>query len=321
MNKHTNHFSNSLGFSVVGSLLIIALLGYLNFSTGGGFPWFIYPAFAVACWPLSIVFSHYHSMKAFSLVGSLAVIALLTVTNYLTSWDYPWFLYPSLAVIWWPIAMFYGKNRSKALSIAGILFIFCFSLLTNLLTTPSQLWFYYPVFAGIWWPLSIFLARPRTAKIYSVSGAIIILAFLAADNAIHVPSCPWVLFTVYPVLLWPVCVFLGKKAQKLPIVSILSLAGIAYYCALNIWIFPGFPWAVFPAYLLLWGPLSVALGGRRCSLPFSLCGSALSAALFITLNLITTPHHIWAVYPIFALVWWPLSSYYFVYKPQKLQQR
>jgi hypothetical protein len=40
--------------------------------------------------------------------------------------------------------------------------------------------------------------------------------------------------------------------------------------------------------------------------------------LFIAVNFFTTPNRIWAVYPIFALIWWPLSIYYFVYLKQKV---
>jgi hypothetical protein len=43
----------------------------------------------------------------------------------------------------------------------------------------------------------------------------------------------------------------------------------------------------------------------------------LSSALFIVVNIVTTPHNIWAVYPIFAFIWWPLATYYFIYKHNK----
>lgn len=159
--------------------------------------------------------------------------------------------------------------------------------------------------------------RASTAKAYSVVGSLIILAFFTADNFMNSPSYPWVPFTIFPVLLWPFCVFLGKRAYK-PLAAVgLSAVGIAYYIVLNMLIDTGFPWAIFPAYALLWWPLSVGFAKRGHAMSFSICGTLLSAAFFITTNVITTPHTIWAAYPIFALAWWPLATYYFVYKRRR----
>ncbi|GAF18181.1 hypothetical protein JCM19046_2741 [Bacillus sp. JCM 19046] len=35
---------------------------------------------------------------------------------------------------------------------------------------------------------------------------------------------------------------------------------------------------------------------------------------FVCVNYITSPATIWAVYPIFIAIWWPLSLYFFSYK-------
>jgi hypothetical protein len=304
-------------FSLAGSLAVIVLLFITNYLTSWNFPWFVFPSFAVIWWPLGVIFAERHDRKAFSLAGSLAVIALLFVTNYLTSWSHPWFLYPSFAVIWWPLAVFFGAKHGKTLSVIGCLSIIAFSLTVNLITSPSFLWFTYPAFAVIWWPLSVFLTKPRTARLYSVFGALFILAFLATDNLIHSPACPWMLLTVFPVLLWPASVFLGGDLRRLQAAGILCAVGIAYYVMLNLLIFPGFPWAVFPAYALLWWPLGAALSGRGHAMLFSLCGALISAALLVWLNIVASPRTIWAVYPVFALAWWPLSVYYFIYKPRK----
>ncbi len=319
MNKKTENSRNrALMFSITGSLLMIFLFVFINYSTACSFPWFIYPTFAVIWWPLSIICAGRHSIKAFSLVGSLAIIGILFLTNYLTSWKYLWFIYPSFAVIWWPIVIFFHKKFGKALSIIGSLSIIAFSIAANYIVSPSYIWFFYPTFAVIWWPLGVFFARPCTGKVYSAFGALLLLVLFAIDNMVNSPTYPWALFTVVPVLLWPICVFLGKRSRGLTAAIILSAFGIAYYTALNILVFRGFPWAMFTAYILLWWPLSVAFKGRRYAMPFSLSGATISAALFIILNAVTTPHIIWAVYPIFLIIWWPLSIYYFVYKPHRI---
>ncbi|MFA9464853.1 MAG: hypothetical protein ACERKN_11255 [Velocimicrobium sp.] len=270
MIKTNNQMKNRrylTGFSLAGSLIIILFFAFINFSTGVRFPWFIFPAYMVLWWPIITIFVGKHSMKMLSLVGSLVTIALLVVINYLTSWSYPWFLYPSFAILWWP--------------------------------------------------LSVLFANSSTIKGYSVLGALINVSFFTIINITNSPDCPWALLTYFPVLMWPVGVLLGRRLGKLSIASIICFFGIIYYVVLNIFVFKGFPWAIFPAYALLWWPLAIAFAKRGCSLIFSVIGTLMTAALFITVNIFASPHSIWAVYPIFVILWWPLSIYYFVYPYRK----
>jgi hypothetical protein len=46
------------------------------------------------------------------------------------------------------------------------------------------------------------------------------------------------------------------------------------------------------------------------ALGFSLWGSALIIALVVFLNFYLTPNVIWFVYPVFAVLWWPLAVFY-----------
>ncbi|MFJ7954405.1 permease prefix domain 1-containing protein [Lysinibacillus sp. NPDC096418] len=48
----------------------------------------------------------------------------------------------------------------------------------------------------------------------------------------------------------------------------------------------------------------------KLNLEFSIWGSSLIIAFFIFINLYYTPNTIWAIYPIFAILWWPLSMYF-----------
>jgi hypothetical protein len=269
----------------------------------------------VIWWPLMTIFAGRHSTKVLSLIDSFLTITLLVLINYLTSWYYPWFLFPSFAILWWPLAMFFGTGHGKTFSIIGSVVIIASLLITNYITSPSVIWFYYLAFAVIWWPLSVLLAGPRTIKAYSVVGALILAAFFTLENLLKSPFCPWALLTYFPVLMWPVGILLGKRLGKLYIAMFGSLVGILYYTILNITVFPGFPWAIFPAYALLWWPLTiVSFAKRKRPLLFSVAGTLLSAAFFIVVNAVSSPNTIWAVYPIFAILWWPLSVYYFVYR-------
>ncbi len=312
-----NNRRDAIRFSIVGSLLIIALCLFINYSTGGRFPWFIFPSFAVLWWPLSLIFAGRNWAKTFSLIGSLLIILLLFFTNYFTSWGHPWFLYPSFAVICWPLAVFFGVNRPRQFAVICSIAIIILSVVINYIVSPSYLWFYYPIFAVTWWPLSIFLAKPRTEKLFSVIGALYTLIFLAINNYYNSPFIPWVLLAVYPLVIWPVSMFLGREMGKLAPAIVLSAAGIIYYALVNILVFPPFPWSVITGYVILWWPLSVALAKRKYALRYSIGGFILNAAFFILLNMITSPQTVWAVYPIFALAWWPLSIYYFIDKKHK----
>jgi hypothetical protein len=317
-NIQTKNRRNAIGFSVTASLIIILFLTYINFSVGGHFPWFIFPTYAVLWWPIGVIFSRRNSAKMLSLVGSFLTIALLFLTNYLTSWSYPWFLFPSAAILWWPLGVFFGSKNYKLFSLISSVLLIAFFVAANLLITPSVLWCHYPVFALIWWPLSAYFADSRQMKLYSVLGALIVIVFLTFDNLAKSPNCPWVLFTLYPVLMWPAAMFLKKRLGRLDVTLIASFIGILYYTALNVLVFKGFPWAIYPIYAILWWPLAIAFAKRGKALTFSMAGSLLTAALFVTTNLITSPKTIWAVYPIFAIAWWPLAVYFFVFRRRQI---
>jgi hypothetical protein len=317
MTQHQNKRRYASGFSIVGCFLIIALCVFINYTTSRSFPWFIFPAFAVLWWPLGVIFAGKHNARAFSLIGSLLIILLLFFTNYITSWSHPWFIYPSIAVIWWPLALFIGVKNPKVFAIVSSIAITIISVVVNIYLSPSYIWFYYPIFAVLWWPLSVYLGKPRTNRIFAVIGALYTLVFLAVNNYYGAPSVPWVLLTVYPLLMWPISQFLGKEMGRLAPSIILSAAGIIYYILLNILAFPSFPWSVITGYAILWWPLSVALAKRRFMLIYSVGGFILNTLFFSLLNIIASPHTIWAIYPIFALAWWPLSVYYFIYKKSK----
>jgi hypothetical protein len=316
-NDQANNRRFRIGFSIAGSLVIILFLVFVNLTTGAQFLWFIFPAYAVLWWPLVTIFIGRNTMKIFSLAGSLITIAFLALTNYLTSWHYPWFLFPAFGVIWWPIAAFWGTRHRKIVSIVGCIVLIAFFIVMNYMMSPSFHWFSYPAFAVIWWPLRQLFSGPKTARGYAMIGSLIIIVYLTLENILRSPFCPWALFTYFPVLMWPVGVMLGKRMARLTTSLICCAVGIIYYTILNMTVFQGFPWAIFPAYALLWWPLAIGFAKQGHSLLFAVSGALLSAVLFVAVNLLTSPNEVWAVYPIFGLIWWPLSIYYFVYSRNK----
>jgi len=47
------------------------------------------------------------------------------------------------------------------------------------------------------------------------------------------------------------------------------------------------------------------------SLAFSVWGGIIITALFVFINLYYTPERIWFVYPVFAVIWWPMSMFFY----------
>lgn len=54
-------------------------------------------------------------------------------------------------------------------------------------------------------------------------------------------------------------------------------------------------------------PPKVSMARLRNNLLYSAMGSALFILLMLFINLYYSPHAIWFVYPVFAVLWWPLS--------------
>jgi hypothetical protein len=77
---------------------------------------------------------------------------------------------------------------------------------------------------------------------------------------------------------------------------------------------PDYPWAIYPAFAVIWWPLALYYVRKKQYYSFSISASSLMIAFFITVNVVSSPDTIWAIYPIFAVLWWPLSMYYFQVK-------
>ncbi|MBO7746339.1 hypothetical protein I8J29_19185 [Paenibacillus sp. MWE-103] len=206
------------------------------------------------------------------------------------------------------------RNHRVAFAVSGSLMSIFFLILVNYLTTPGEIWFVHPAFALIQWPIALYFAGTGRIKAYSAASTAVILLYLAYQNVVHSPDYPWMLYAGFAVIWWPILMYAGRFAGTLAMAFAGSFCIILYYGMLNVLLSPQFPWIVFPAYAVLWWPMSIYFARTRQWFAFALCGSLLTSALFIVVNAISSPNDVWAIYPIFAVVWWPLSMYYFVVK-------
>lgn len=189
-----------------------------------------------------------------------------------------------------------------------------FLIIVNYLTSPQYPWFIYPAFGLLLWPIGIYCIKIGNQKLLSILVSAIIIAFLIVENFIDSPKHPWSLYATFPILWWPILVLLGKSAKTMIVAWIGSISIILYYSVLNVTLSPGYPWVIFPAFVVLWWPLSIYHARKKTFFEFSIHATLLIMTFFISVNIISSPHTIWAVYPIFCVLWWPLSMYYFVYK-------
>ncbi|GKU81916.1 hypothetical protein [Niallia sp. NCCP-28] len=207
-----------------------------------------------------------------------------------------------------------NKKLDAGFLAAGSVMTIIFIIIVNFLTNASYPWFIYPVFALLFSAAGLIFGKRGKYFQLSLFGSLLLLIFFIAVNYIHTPDYPWFLFVLGPIALWPVLVFLGYKAKDLNTALIGSLSIIFYYFILNILLSPQYIWAIYIAFPVLWWPLAVYHVKKKTYFSFSVHASLLISLFFIIVNFINSPQIIWAVYPIFAVLWWPLSMYYFYYK-------
>lgn len=202
-------------------------------------------------------------------------------------------------------------------AVVGSLMSIMFLFIVNYLTSPNYLWFVYPAFLLLLWPGSWIFMKKGKYKQHSVFGSIWVSVYLVAINYLYSPGHPWFLYAVFPVIWWPVSVFCGQKAKTLTFALIASISTILYYSLLNFAMSPQYPWAIYPAYAVLWWPLVLYHVRKKSYFGLSVWASLLTALFFIVVNVVSSPQTIWAIYPIFAILWWPLSMYYYHYKKEE----
>ncbi len=210
---------------------------------------------------------------------------------------------------------------SVGFAVAGSVMTILFLGIVNMLTSPNHLWFIYPCLFLIFWPASVYFHYKKQYVQYAMFGSAVLIVFFIVENLLHSPSHLWSFYVIYPILWWPISAILGNRMGTLSVAVIGAIATILYYGLLNIIMSPVHPWFIYPSFAVLWWPLSIYHyhrekkdGRRKNAFYFSVHATILISVFFITVNLVSSPHTIWAIYPIFGVLWWPLSMYFYVYR-------
>ncbi|MEN2768017.1 hypothetical protein [Ornithinibacillus xuwenensis] len=197
---------------------------------------------------------------------------------------------------------------------AGSVLTILFLIVVNYVTGVEYPWFIYPVLLLLLLPFGIYAIIEKKQILFSLVGSFILLVYLVLENYISTPDYPWVLYTIAPIVLWPILTVLGTRNKNMTVAISMSLIFTLYYVLLNVYLAPAYPWAIFPAFLILWWPLSLYHAKRKAYFAFSVNAALFISLFLISVNVFFSPDAIWAVYPIFAVLWWPLSMYYFSYR-------
>ncbi|GAB2555318.1 hypothetical protein [Gracilibacillus alcaliphilus] len=186
-----------------------------------------------------------------------------------------------------------------------------FLMLVNYLTSPNHTWFLYPSFVLILWPVSLYFFRRNQYTIFVLFVGFVTILFLSVINYTETPGYPWILYAIFPIILWVILTFLGKHNKKMSTAILGSASTILYYAALNYYLSPGYPWVIYPAFVVLWWPLLLYCIKAKQYFRLSLYATLLTGVFFIIVRIVSTPDTIWEVYPIFVMLWWPLSMYFY----------
>lgn len=203
-------------------------------------------------------------------------------------------------------------------SLAGSMMWIIFLIAVNMITSPHTLWFIYPCFFLLFWPASIHFAYKKQYTQYAFFGSTVLILFFITENLLNSPGHLWFLYVIYPILWWPISAKLGRRLGLVSVAMTGAAITILYYGLLNVILSPGYPWFIYPTFAILWWPLAIYHGKRKTFFPLSIYASLLISVFFITVNVVSSPETIWAVYPIFGVLWWPLSMYFYVYRKNKV---
>jgi len=301
---------NQTAFAAAGALLTAVFFGIANYILTPGVVWFIYPLYAVLWWPLGVSLCGRKKYLAFSVAGSLATIAFLAATNYVTSPGTLWFVHAIPPLLCWPLGVYFKqKLRSLGAALALGAAIIAYYVTLNLMLTPGYFWAVYPIYAVLWWPMSVYFNQRGKYREMSVAGSVITIAFLIIINLQH-DAYPWALYACYPLVWWPLAVFFGKKLGGLKFSILASVCTVLWYGALNLWLEPGSPWIMFILYAGLWWVLSVCFARRGAPHWYAAVMTGVSALFFGAVNLVYSPGVLWAHYPVYAMLWWPVTLFF-----------
>ncbi len=294
-------------FAVAESLLLVAFLAALNWIVTPHTLWFVYPAPVILCWPLGMLLKDRLTKLPFALLLAALITAYCLAINLLLTPGQFWAIHAIFAARWWPLSLYFGgRHDGKGFSVAGAVITIAYLIGCNLMSTAYP-WALFACFPVIMWPLSMLLGKRFGASMFSVFGSALTLAWYGALNALLEPGSPWIIFILFPLLWWMLSTFFYGQRQPHIYALVMSVFSIAFFAAVNLIYSPGAVWAFYPAFAILWWPMTLAFARKHAWRAYSIATSLLTIVFLAAVNLITSPGFLWCVFPALAILWWPLA--------------
>ena len=295
--------TKALRASLLYSSLIVTTVVVINLVTSPGFLWFLFPVFGVLWWPLSAYFAGKKQPFAYAVCGFVLLSGLFIATYLIASpTAHPWFIYPILGVVWWPLSVFFAKNK-RPLTFALIAFVIITAMfiILFLLTSPgTHPWFIYPILGAAWWPLSVWGAK-KGARAFSVAGGLLVIGTLLTINLLTSPGFWWWVYPAFFSLWWPVSVLLGKKAASLGFAAGSAVAASLFLVAMYFIQTPNAePWYLYALLPLFWWPVSKLLAPRIGPVRQALIAAVVFAAYYTAL--VALLHGVSSLLSVFILI-------------------
>ncbi|QAS51374.1 hypothetical protein [Halobacillus litoralis] len=206
------------------------------------------------------------------------------------------------------------KKLDISFVVAGSMMTILFLIIVNLLTGTSHMWSVYPVIALFLFPIGVYSIIKKRYTLFTSWASLLLMGFLIFENYRDTPDYPWFLYVFFPLVILPVVSGLRKRWPQFRLAFIITMLTIIYYVSLNLFLSPQYPWAMFPVFAVIWWPLTVYHIQKETYFKYSIHAALLLGIFFTSVNAVFSPATIWAVYPIFGVLWWPLSMYFFVHK-------
>lgn len=300
--------TKSLRTSIFISGMIVATLLAVNLLTSAGYLWCVYPILGVLWWPLSAYFTHRMQPLRYALCGT-GLLCVLFVLAYAISTPgaHPWFVYPVLAVLWWPLSVWGREAGARRFSLAGAGLIAVTLLAVNLLTAPGFWWWVYPTFFVVWWPLSVYLGKRAGTMTFAAGSAAAAFLFLALMHRLQTPhAVPWYLFALLPLAWWPVSRALAPRMGAARFALVSGIVFAAYYTALTALLYTASDLvSLFALGAAAWLTYALGISKYRESSGFAALNALLLAGYFVLMHRVLTPGaHAWYWYTYFPLGWW-----------------
>ena len=154
---------------------------------------------------------------------------------------------------------------------------------------------------------------------FSIAGAVLAIGTLLTVNLLTSAGFLWCVFPALGILWWPFALAFKGRHKPFGFSIAGAVLAIGTLLTVNLMTSPGFLWSAYPALGILWWPAAVGFAKRKSPLGFAIAGSLLVIALVAAINFMTSPGFLWCVFPIFSILWWPLSVFFHGARRRRLE--